>query len=142
MEFKLDATTQKSYYGKAVVIKDGDINLDPMAAARLRSYDTIVCEYNPRTGEFTRLWGGYSRTTANHINDFRRLYGLPALNKKAWESLPVKGGSGERYKVEFSNGFVNWTAGAVFDDFSAADSFGESVAEARNWRVSYCVVEA
>ena len=142
MEFKLDATTQKSYYGKATVIKSGDINLDPLAKASLKSYDTIVCEYDPHTGEFSRLWGGYSRTTANHINDFRRMYGLAPLNKKAWESLPVKGGNGERYKVEFSNGFVNWTAGAIFDNRADAETFAESVCESRNWRVWYGVVEA
>ena len=142
MEFKLEATTQKSYYGKAWVIKDGDINLNPSAVARLRSYDTIVCEYNPKTGEFTRLWGGYSRTTANHINDFRRMYGLEPLNKKAWDALPVKNDSGERYKVEFSNGFVNWTAGLTFDSAEDADEFGENLCESRNWRVSYAVVEA
>jgi len=142
MKTKLEATTQKSYYGKAWIIKDGDINLNPNAKASLLSYDTIVCEYDPITGEFSRLWGGYSRTTANHVNDFRAVYGLPALNKKAWEALPVKNDSGERYKVEFSNGFVNWTAGAIFDDFGAADEFGESVCESRDWRCSYCVVEA
>ena len=142
MKTKLDATTQKSYYGKAWVIKEGDINLNPNAKASLLSYDTIVCEYDPMTGEFNRLWGGYSRTTANHINDFRRAYGLEPLNKKAWEALPVKGGNGERYKVEFSNGFVNWTAGVVFDRYEDAEDFGENVCESRNWRCSYCVAEA
>lgn len=142
MEFKLEATTQKSYYGKATVIKDGDINLDPMAKASLKSYDTIVCEYDPRTGEFSRLWGGYSRTTANHINDFRRMYGLFPLNKKAWDALPVKNDSGERYKVEFSNGFVNWTAGATFDNWEDADTFAEDVCNRNGWRFSYAVVEA
>lgn len=142
MEFKLEATTQKSYYGKAVVIKDGDINLDPSAVARLRSYDTIVCEYNPKTGEFTRLWGGYSRTTANHINDFRRLYGLPALNKKAWESLPVKGGSGERYKVEYSNGFFCAQSEAVFDDYDTVEKFAADIERLHNGRVFAYPVEA
>lgn len=142
MEFKLEATTQKSYYGKATVIKDGDINLDPMARASLKSYDTIVCEYDPRTGEFSRLWGGYSRTTANHINDFRRMYGLAPLNKKAWESLPVKGDSGERYKLSFYNGFTTWAAGVVFDSYEATEEYAEKVCEERGWRISYDVVEA
>jgi hypothetical protein len=135
-ETKLEASYQKSYYRKAHVINNDD------GTVSLRSYETIVCKYNPGTGEFTRLWGGYSRTTMNHINDFRRLFNLPALNKKAWEALPVNGGSGERYKVEFSNGFVNWTSEVVFDSYESADFFGEGVSEARNWRVAYAVIEA
>lgn len=142
MEFKLEATTQKSYYGKAVVIKDGDINLDPMGKASLRSYDTIVCEYDPRTGEFSRLWGGYSRTTANHINDFRRLYGLPALNKKAWEALPVKNDSGERYRVEYGNGFFTAKAGVVFDDYDSAEQFAGDIEKTHGGRVFAYPVEA
>ena len=81
----LRATTQRSYYGKAKVLTHEDGTLE------LQSYETIVCKVTPN-GEFIRMWGGYSRTTANHINDFRKLCGLPALNKKAWEALPCENG--------------------------------------------------
>lgn len=131
-EMRLEATRQKSYYGKAGVITEGNVR-------KLRSYETIVCEYNTETGEFVRLWGGYSRTTANHVNDFRRLFGLPALSKREWEALPCA--NEERYKVEFSNGFVNWIAGATFDSMEAAWEFAEKVMEERNYCACADVVE-
>lgn len=131
--YNLIPSRQKSYYGKAKVIEDG-------GAYSLQSYETIVCRFDANGG-FVRLWGGWSATTAKHVNDFRRLFGLDPLSKKEWESLPVENGSGERYKVEFSNGFVSWTAGTIFDSYDDADSFGESIAEARGWRVCYAVCE-
>ena len=136
MEIKLNATIQKSYYGKAVIVdgKNGD--------KLLRSYQTIVCAYNPTTGVFRKLWNGYSRTTMNHINDFRRLYGLSWLSKKEWEKLSGENDNGERYKVEFSNGFVSWKAEVVFDDEDAACSFADEVCEKRNWNISACVIPA
>lgn len=82
--FELPATTQKSYYGKAVIFhnnKSGKIYL--------KSYDTFVCSID-RKGNFRRHWGGYSLTTMTHIKDFCKLYGIPAGNKKWWCSLPVK----------------------------------------------------
>ena len=135
---KLNATTQKSYYGKAVVIYTDD------GALELKSYDTIVCriEPNPETGEleFVRLWGGYSRTTMNHVNDFRRLWYFPALSKREWDALPCE--NRERYKVEFSNGFVNWTAAVVFDDENSAWEFAEKVQAERGDNVFADVVSA
>lgn len=133
----LKATRQKSYYGKAAVI-------DTDGKKSLRSYETIVCAFDPETGNFTRLWGGWSRTTSNHVNDFRRLFGLPALSKKEWESLPVSGptATGERYKVEFSNGFVSWVANTIFDSAAAAWDFAEKVMESRNYAICADVVEA
>lgn len=131
--YNLIPTRQKSYYGKAKVIEDGGVY-------SLQSYETIVCKYSV-SGGFMRLWGGYSATTMKHINDFRNLFGLPALSKKEWEALPCCDWSGERYKVEFSNGFTSWTAGTIFDSYDDADSFGESIAEARGWRVCYAVCE-
>lgn len=59
-ERPLTATLQKSYYGKAVVITNGD-------EIALRSYQTIVASYNTATGEFKRLWSGWSTTTANAL---------------------------------------------------------------------------
>ena len=131
-QYELRATTQKSYYGKAIVIEEnGNI--------MLRSYNTIVCKID-RNGDFIRLWGGYSVTTMNHINDFRKSNGLAPLNKKAWCSLPCE--NTERYKVEFSNGFVNWTAGIIFDDYEEASDFADKVCERHNWRFGASVNEA
>ena len=133
-EYKLQATTQKSYYGKAKVIETEN------GESLLKSYETIVCKVTA-SGDFVRLWGGYSNTTKAHINDFRRLFGFAPLNKKEWESIPVspesESDSGERYKVRFSNGFVNWTAGAVFDNEEDACDFADSVCAAHQWRVGY-----
>lgn len=36
----------------------------------LKSYDTIVFEYNTVTGEFIRRWHGYSATTLKHVQMF------------------------------------------------------------------------
>ena len=121
---KLNATTQKSYYGKAHVITHED------GTKELKSYSTIVCKVTP-CGEFVRMWGGYSRTTANHVNDFRALFGLPALSKKEWKALPC--GNGERYKVMYSNGFVTHSAGVIFDDEAAADDFAERFEASHNY---------
>lgn len=137
MEKALQATTQKSYYGKARVRTEND-------GTFLRSYNTDVCKITT-DGVFCRLWGGFSRTTLNHVNDFRRLFGLAPLNKKAWESLPVsaesESNSGARYKVEFTNGFVTWTAGAIFDNEEDAETFAENVEAMRGGRVYGYAVE-
>lgn len=130
--YNLSATRQKSYYGKAKVIEDNGEML-------LKSYETIVCKID-KNGDFKRLWGGYSRTTMNHVNDFRRGFGLPALSKKEWEALPC--GGGERFKCEFSNGFVSWKSEVVFDDEDDAWNFAESVAAARGYNICFDVVLA
>ena len=59
---ELQATLQKSYYKKAFELKDRN-NL------YLQSYNTIVCGIVK--GKFVRYWDGYSRTSANHVDDFR-----------------------------------------------------------------------
>ena len=134
-ETMLNATYQKSYYGKAA-IQDG-ANGEKL----LRSYDTIVCAFNPKSGEVSRFWNGYSVTTQKHINDFRKLYGLAALSKKEWKKIPCANGNSERYKVEFSNGFVNWTAGAIFDNYADAETFAEGVCDMRGGRVWYDIYD-
>ena len=64
----------KSFYGKAKVIKrDGE--------TVLQSYSTEVCKINA-SGEFVRLWGGYSVTTMRHINAFIEMFGIPGGGKK------------------------------------------------------------
>lgn len=75
-------TRQKSFYGKARVIKTGKKSL-------LRSYDTIVCGINTK-GKFVRLWNDYSVTTMAHINEYRQQNGMPALSKKEWLEMEVK----------------------------------------------------
>lgn len=129
--YNLSATLQKSYYGKAKVI-------ETETETALKSYDTIVCKVVD--GEFIRLWGGYSRTTMNHINDFRALFGLPSLSKREWESLPC--GNGNRYKVSFSNGFTAWRAEVTFDNEDDAYAYGDEVAERRGFRIAYSVIPA
>lgn len=77
---ELKATTQKSYYKKAYVLKDGE-NL------YLRSYNTIVCGIV--NGKFIRYWDGYSSTTMKHVNDFRVQHELNRLSKKDWDEIQV-----------------------------------------------------
>lgn len=71
----------KSFYGKAKVIeKDGE--------TVLQSYDTEVCKINA-SGEFVRMWSGYSVTTMRHINSFIDMFGIEGGGKKWWDALPV-----------------------------------------------------
>jgi len=120
-ETKLNATLQKSYYGKAKVIEYDNGRKD------LKSYDTIVCAID-ENGAFIRLWGGYSRTTMNHVNDFRRENGFPMLNKKAWESIPCE--NTERFQVIGRNYYTGreYKCGPVFDSENDAWSFAETMA--------------
>lgn len=79
---KLEATTQKSYYGKA------KINILENGTKELISYKTKVAIIT-KGGRFIRLWEGYSLTTMNHINDFRRKYGLEPINASIWKKMEV-----------------------------------------------------
>lgn len=72
-ELKAEYTTQKSFYGKAVVIRDGMVD-------KLKSYKTIVAEYNHQTNEL-KVHGWYSRTTAMHINEFAQQLGFDKMTK-------------------------------------------------------------
>lgn len=77
---------QKSFYGKAKIFQTVD------GSVYLQSYNTLVCKIEP-DGTFTRLWDGYSATTAKHIDSFRVMNGLPKISKKEWTNLdcyPVK----------------------------------------------------
>lgn len=75
---------RKRFYGKAKVIeKDGEIIL--------QSYDTFVCMIN-KSGEFVRMWEGYSVTTMRHINAFIEMFGIPGGGKKWWDALPIEEG--------------------------------------------------
>lgn len=39
---------------------------------------------------YTRHWDGWSATTGRHINKALAWYGLPPINKKQWEAMPVE----------------------------------------------------
>lgn len=80
--WELQATCQKSFYRKAYVLQDESGNL------YLQSYDTIVCGIV--NGAFEKYWDGYSKTTKNHVNDFRKANNFDTLGKKEWESLSVE----------------------------------------------------
>ena len=70
----------KSYYGKARVIEtDNDEKV-------LLSYETEVCKIT-KSGEFVRLWGGYSVTTMRHVNSFLLLFNIAGGGKSWWDTL-------------------------------------------------------
>ena len=101
----LQATTQKSYYGKAKIYeKDGRIIL--------RSYNTDVIAIDVKNGCFERLWNGYSKTTMAHINDFLRLYNMPSINKKEWFGMPCES-SEPVYNIYTSAGFYTHKSTAL-----------------------------
>lgn len=71
-----------SFYGKAKVIeKDGE--------TLLQSYDTIVCKID-KSGEFVRMWDGYSATTMRHVNSLLQLVGIAGGGKAWWNAQIVK----------------------------------------------------
>lgn len=116
----LNATLQKSYYGKAKVIYNDD------GSVGLKSYDTIVCMI--KDGDFVKLWDGYSATTMKHINDFRMMFNLPTLNKKGWDKLSEKNGNVfEQYKIEVSNGIASHIGTATFDSYEQAIEVAEKM---------------
>ena len=79
----IPCNNQKSFYGKAIQTETANTYY-------LKSYNTIVCSIDKETGEFSRHWGGYSATTAKHINAFRTMHGFDTINKNEWVSLPTK----------------------------------------------------
>ena len=77
--FELKPTNgQKSFYKKAIVINNGNIS-------QLKSYSTIVAEYNHKTKKMS-VFGWFSKTTAFHINSFLNLYGFYSCNKTQLEN--------------------------------------------------------
>jgi len=66
--------SRKSFYGKAKVI-------DADGKEYLQSYDTIVAEYDKKTGK-VKVHGWYSPTTARHIDSFLERHGKKRLSKK------------------------------------------------------------
>ena len=77
--------SRRSFYGKALVI-------DTPNAVYLRSYDTVVCgiEYTDNVPRFVRYWDAWSMTTARHIREFCRQYGVPEFSRREWLAFPVE----------------------------------------------------
>ena len=73
---------RKSFYGKAIA-REYNGN------AILTSYTTEVARID-KEGRFSRLWGGYSVTTMNHINAFRAMFGLPTMTNKPLQGILLK----------------------------------------------------
>ena len=71
---------RKSFYNKAFVVCDNYGN------EILFSYGTPVAEIS-RDKELTRLWGGWSATTARHIDSFCLANGLKRIRKREWEAM-------------------------------------------------------
>ena len=66
---------QKSFGGKAqIIIMNGNI-------IQLRSFETIVAEYNTKE-DVINVFDWFSMTTAKHINSFLELYGFRNVSKK------------------------------------------------------------
>lgn len=103
---ELKATSQKSFYKKAYVLEDEKGNLF------LQSYDTIVCGII--NGIFKKFWGGYSRTTKAHVNDFRKAHNMETLYKKEWKSLSVENDPVSYYDHKVAN-MGNQHYGISFD---------------------------
>ena len=129
--YNLNSTTQKSYYGKAKVIESEN-------KSELQSYDTIVCKIEK--GKFVKLWNGYSVTTLNHVNDFRRLFGLSAINKKEWLSIPCD--NNERYKIVLSNSFTTFKPSVLFDNEYDAADYADEINARSGWRSMVDIVPA
>lgn len=80
MQFSVSELTplrQKSFYGKAQMIREGN-------KTRLKSYNTIVAEYNHKTNT-VEVFGWYSATTARHINSFLNYFGFDTMSEKQME---------------------------------------------------------
>lgn len=73
---------QKSFYKKAFV---RDLSTPDAEKVLLYSYGTPVCAVV--NGLFRRIWGGWSATTARHIDAFCNMMGVPLFGKKTWDSL-------------------------------------------------------
>lgn len=82
-------TNQKSFYGKANVVKAYNGN-DVCYA--LRSYDTVVVSVfvsADGTPFVKKLWNGYSKTTMRHINELLMQHGFLKLPARVWCAMEV-----------------------------------------------------
>jgi hypothetical protein len=80
-------TSQKSFYGKAVVSRN------PQGDVVLTSYHTPVAamRVHPENGniQVCRLWDSWSATSGKHINAFFLTYFGQGCGKASWEKMPV-----------------------------------------------------
>lgn len=129
----LKATTQKSYYGKAHYYEYEN-------AVFLRSYDTTVCRIID--GKFERLWSGFSKTTLNHINDFRKLYNFPPLRKADWLALPCDYSDVKQYRIVANGVFGNVTKfGMIFSSYNDAEEFREKLIARNPYYIGFYDIE-
>lgn len=77
MELEPIYTNQKSFYGKAKIVKLENVIM-------LLSYDTIVATI--QNGKL-HIDGFYSKTTLKHIKEFLQQYGFPVGTKAQLEKL-------------------------------------------------------
>lgn len=62
---------------------------------QLKSYDTIVFEYDTETGELIRKWDGYSATTLKHVQMFvcwlfnKPYYRNQTFGKANWDAMYI-----------------------------------------------------
>jgi len=75
---ELTPLSRKSFYGKALMITENNVT-------KLKSYNTIVAEYDHNSNKMT-VNGWYSSTTARHINAFLNHFGFNTCTKKELES--------------------------------------------------------
>ena len=81
-ELQCKTDSRDSFHGKAILIHDEDcIKGERVYISKLKSYNTIVAEYNHNTNKIT-IFGWYSSTTARHINEFLQYYGFDKMTKK------------------------------------------------------------
>ena len=73
---------QKSFYKKAYI---RDKSTQQAECVWLFSYETPVAAVV--NGKFRRIWGGWSATTARHVDAFCRMMGVPLFGKAVWDSL-------------------------------------------------------
>lgn len=74
------------------------VYVSPKGIVSLRSWNTVVCQYDMRTHRFRRTWAGYSKSTADHVKLFIRTWmkndpipwGSFNTWRKAWGSVPVQ----------------------------------------------------
>ena len=75
------AFTLEGFGNRALVIPTNDGYI-------LQSYYTEVAKIK-NTGEFIKLWDGFSVTTLKHINAFREFAGMDTISKREWIEMEV-----------------------------------------------------
>ena len=82
-------TNQKSFYGKANVVKAYNGN---DLCYTLRSYDTVVVSLfvgGDGIPYAKKLWDGYSATTLRHVNELLIQQGFTKLPARVWRAMEI-----------------------------------------------------